>query len=311
MKKHNPVFCILLFSCVFLSGAFAAKKDAAMVNTLVAEEADRTFETANKALASGDMRKAANSLLSAYKLAFSIDDTDLLTRVCLSSISFKLNAQSTGYDESHLDKTYLAATADELLEKAQMFAEFPGNSNGTVLSAVCRIYAVRLALSQEKTAYPEYLSTLTSLEKPLAKEANHLAQLYRTKGDVYMRSSNYGSARDYYQKAADVHTKNKVLGEIGMDWYNVARSCSLGDKKKDAVSAIEQAIKYDRDAENTSGLGSDYLAYAKILMKGNPSSDEKKKARVFADWAASIYEAGDFISEAEKARAFLESISAN
>ncbi len=308
MKKYS----ILSFAVAFFFFAplcsFAAKKDASMVNTLVAEEADRTFEIANKSLAAGDLRKAANYFVSAYKLAFSIDDTDLLTRICLSSISFKIASVSMGYDEAHLSGTYLASSTAELFDKAIMFSKFPGNSNGAVLSGVCEIYSVRLALSEGKSDYQGYISVLTSAEKVLSKETNYLAQLYRTKGDVYMRSGNYASARDFYQKSADMNTKNKVLGEIGMDWYNVARSCSLGGKKKDAINAIEQAIKYDRDAENTSGLGADYLAYAKILMKGNPSEDEKSLARKFAEWSSFIYDAGDFASDAEQARKYMDSI---
>lgn len=304
MKKHGLTFVAALALATISFPARAAKKDAAMVNTLVAEEADRMFEGANKSLASGDFRKSAEGLVAARKLALSIDDTDLLTRICLSAVSFKLGARAAGWDAAGLDRTFLAATEDELLEKAAEFAEFPGNANAAVLSCVCQIYSVRLALAQDKTAFGEYIATLTSLEKPLAKEVRYLAQLYRTKGDVYIRSGDYASARDFYQKAADMHTKNKILVEIGMDWYNVARSCSLGGRKKDAVSAIEQAIKYDRDAENTSGLGADYLAYAKILMKGSPSGEEKKKALAFAEWAAMIYEAGGFLAEAERARAF-------
>ena len=308
MKKCVFFFLVITIFSLGTFSSFAAKKDAAMVNTIVAEEADKTFELANKSLAAGDLRKAASNFISAYKLAFSIDDTDLLTRICLSSISFKLTAISTNYNVSHLEGTYLDASPEELLERAAMFSEFPGNSNAELLSCVCKIYSVRLALSKNETDYQSYISMLTSIEKSLSKDVKYLGQLYRTKGDVYMRSQNYSSARDFYQKSAELHTKNKVLGEIGMDWYNVARSCSLSDKKKDAINAIEQAIKYDRDAENTAGLGSDYLAYAKILMKGNPSSDEQKKALLFADWSSKIYDAGGFDTDAEAARKFRDSI---
>lgn len=77
--------------------------------------------------------------------------------------------------------------------------------------------------------------------------------------------------------AAENHTKSRYIYEIGLDWYNAARTSSLfGDKSGD-ISSIENALKYDRDAENSAAIPVDYLAYSKILLKENPSEEDVKK----------------------------------
>lgn len=302
--KLKYLFLVFALTLPVSHGFSASKK--LVPKTEIANNADTVFESANKELALGNFKRAATNFLSAYKLAVSIDDTDLLSRICLSSVTFRINAEDAKFDLSSYSETYLSASVEELLEKAKKFARLSDREK--ILSSVCKIYEIRLALVRGEGDFKSYISTLTGFEKELSKEVVYLAQVYRTKADVYMKEGNYSSARDYYQKTADLHTKNCNLNEIGMDWYDVARSCSLAGKKKDAISAIQQAIKYDRDAESTSGLGSDYYAYAKILLKGNPSSDEKKSAYEFADWSEQIYRAGDFTKEAENSRILKESI---
>ena len=298
-------FLVLLIFHVSLFSVFSAKKPV-MVVTEIAEDADLMFETANKALAKGDLRRAGKHFIDSYKLALSIDDKNLLTKICLSAISLKINSAAKNFDESAFAGTFLADSSEELVQRATKFAE--RSDNASILGAVCKIYSIRLAILNGESDWDGYISTLTSKEKELAKEEVYLAHLYRTKADVYIRKGAYSSARDYYTKAADLHIKKGVLGEIGMDFYDVARSCSLDGKKKDAIAAINKAIGYDRDAENTSGLGADYFAYAKILMKGSPSDDEKSQAYECADWASQIFDAGGFESDSEKCVAFRDSI---
>jgi len=56
------------------------------------------------------------------------------------------------------------------------------------------------------------------------------------------------------------------------------------------VSAIENALKYDRDAENSLALSLDYLAYSKILLKGEPTESEIKKAKELENISEKIRE---------------------
>ena len=106
-----------------------------------------------------------------------------------------------------------------------------------------------------------------------------------------MAAGMYDAAQKNFAEAARIHTNDRYLVEIGLDWYCLARAYSLGGKKSDAISAIQSALKYDKDAENTSGIASDYIAYSKILLKDNPTDEEKKLSEELALWGEKILNA--------------------
>ena len=54
---------------------------------------------------------------------------------------------------------------------------------------------------------------------------------------------------------------------------------------------MEQAIFYDRAAENSLALGTDYYAVGLILTKGQPDSEEKERARQAFTHSAEIFTA--------------------
>ena len=137
-----------------------------------------------------------------------------------------------------------------------------------------------------------YVSMLEKVKSSILKEPYYLAYLARTTGDILMASEDFESARKSYEKAAKIHTKERYLLEIGLDWYCAARASSQNGQKTEAIAAIQNALKFDRDAENTKGIASDYMAYSKILLKGNPSEEERKFAEELAVWSVKILDAG-------------------
>ena len=56
----------------------------------------------------------------------------------------------------------------------------------------------------------------------------------------------------------------------------------------DSTTAIQNAIKYDKDAENTIGIALDYKAYSKILLRGSPSEEEMILAAELHEWGEKI-----------------------
>jgi len=281
----GAVFAGCFFS--LLGASCSSLPERAMKVTTTANSADVRYENANNELASGKYDLAKLHFAQAYNLAYSVDDPDLLCRIALSGISYKiitgtLDAQNPGAD-SFID----SLSATEILAEARYFAERSVRSS--VLSAVCSICEVNIELSKGNTNFLIYENHLRNAEKSLAKEPYYLAHAYRSFGDVYIRSKKYGEAVEYYGKAASVHTKNRYLFEIGTDWYGIARAQSLAGKKQDAISAMTTALKYDRDSENSSAIAADYFAIAKILMKGETSVVDRKDAKKNARWAASIF----------------------
>ena len=65
---------------------------------------------------------------------------------------------------------------------------------------------------------------------------------------------------------------------------------------------MEQAIYYDRAAENSLALGADYYAVGLILSKGSPTSGEKERAAEAFAHSADIYAAVNAEEYAERSR---------
>jgi tetratricopeptide (TPR) repeat protein len=106
-----------------------------------------------------------------------------------------------------------------------------------------------------------------------------------------MLSKQYDEAKKSFVAAEKIHNSERYLIETALDWYCIARACSMDGKKSEAVDAILKALKYDKDAENTNGIASDYNAYSRILLKGNPTEAEKKRAEELAEWSQKILKA--------------------
>ncbi len=291
-------FFIVLASC-------SSTKKRPMKITTISDTADVRYENANSDLLAGKMERALLQFSQARDLAYSVDNADLLCRINLSAVAYKVssgNLDALKKAENFID----ASSAEELLKDARFFAT--KTEREEFLSAVCTVYDVRLELARGKKNVSTYEKSLLSCEKTLEKEPFYLANLHRTLGDVQILSKKYEDAQKSYEKAAELHTKNRYVSEIGTDWYGVARCRSLSGDKNGAIEAIENALKYDRDAENTSAIASDYFACAKILVKGKTTADEKKRAREFANWAAKIYKSGGFPFEAEACEKFAAQI---
>ena len=65
---------------------------------------------------------------------------------------------------------------------------------------------------------------------------------------------------------------------------------------------MEQAIYYDRAAENSLALGADYYAVGLILIKGNARESEKERARQAFIHSAEIYASVNAEEYAERSR---------
>ena len=304
MKKI--VFAIIC-SAFFAACSSAPKRAMLVRDTAVA--ASNYFETANNELAAGDIENAGQNLQKAYLLATSVDETDLLCRISLSAMIYRLSVAAADVSafsvrSANHEVPFAGLSSEMLLERARKFAKRTERTD--LLLQICHVYEQKNVVSKNHNMadFSKAIQVLNQVEGSLSKEAYYLAFLHRTRGDVYEMLGNFSEADRNYQLAADLHVKNRYLYEIGIDWYSSARVRSKVGNKQGAVEALEMALKYDRDAENTPAIASDYFAIARILAKGNPDKNELSRAIRAAKWAASIYEAGYFTSQAQEARAF-------
>ncbi|MBQ0038963.1 MAG: hypothetical protein KBS64_00870 [Treponema sp.] len=291
MKKNykdtliRSILIALLAWSAAMPAPAAKKAKRPMKYRNVTEAATTLYESANSEIASGKYLLADTHLAEAYSQAVSVDNRDLL---CKISLSKAVLCHSTGTDFTPaLDEArHFAASADE--------KDF--------LQAVCTLYEADLKGAQAD------MEKLNSAEKMVAKDAYYLAYLFRIKANLYALQQDYMNGERYYLMAADLHTKECYLSEIGLDWYQISRMRSLIGKKKTALEALETAIKYDRDAENTTALGSDYFAKALVLTKNGATDAEKKEALENAKWAREIFTAGEYKAMADRCDLFIKGL---
>jgi len=274
-----------LLLLVLLCAACSSTPKRPMAYSDVSSRAYDAYEKANGALTRGDYETAGRLLEESYNQAVSIDKNELICKVLLSAVTLRMSEN----DES--------AAIPSLFSEAKVAASLCDDSTRQVLESVIVIYECRAELhdSQKtgsRTGGEAYISRLKGQEKGLSKEPYYQAFLYRTKGDWQLWTGDFDAAADSYRQAADIHTKNRYLYELAYDWYLCASACSQGGKKTDALEAIEKALKYDKDAENTAGIAMDYRAAAAILRKGNASSADLEQAAFYESRADDIMRAG-------------------
>ena len=280
MKSHSIALglFLLLASTNFISCGSKPKRE--MEITTIHSNANEMLESANASILSGEYDKAEYFLDQAAKLSMTVDDYDLLTSVALAYVSLDLS-----YNPPHTQK------AEANLSKAKVYASYSIDTDKN--TALCALSEARIiiATQDEKANYSNIIRTLESHQKVLKNDPYNEAQLESTMGDIYRVQKNYSEAEAAYNKAVKLYTDNRYLSEIGITWYKIAQVRSLNNKKQPALEALEKAIFYDRAAENTLALGTDYYVKGIILLKGNPTNAEKSQAKYAFTHSAEIFTA--------------------
>lgn len=287
--KHFNFSLLAISVFISLSISCGSKPKREMEINIIHSNAKEMLESANSNILSGDYEKAEYFLDLSYKQAMTVDDNDLLTAISLAYVSLNLS-----YNPPFTEKAILH------LEKAKVFAKYSVNSEKQ--QALCALNEARIiiAKSDETTNYAEIIKNLENHQKLLKNEPYDNAQLESTLGDIYRGQKMYSDAEDAYENAVKLYTDNCYLSEIGITWYKIAQVRSLNNKKQPALEALEKAIFYDRAAENTLALGTDYYVKGLILLKGNPTNKDKEEAFYSFTHSAEIFSAATNMTEMAK-----------
>jgi len=272
-----------------ITACSSAPKRTMQINTIY-KTVTTTIETANSAMISGNYEQAEKLLDSAYQSAMSIDNYDLLTTVSLSYVSLYLSYENPD-----------TAKAAVFMKEAEFCASLASDQERQ--KALCALSNVRLQLALGNTDYIKYIESLDNAQKSLKADPYNEGLFAAVKGDVFRQKKDYQNAEAWYLKSADLFTKNRYLGEIGITWYKLAQVRSQANNKKGALEAIQNAIKYDRDSENSIALATDYYAMGLILSKGSPTATEVSQANYCFEHSVQIYNSIGMKSHAEKSLA--------
>ncbi len=259
----------------FLISCSSAPKRSMQISTIYSSSFEM-IESANSAILTGDYDNAAFFLSAAENQAMSIDNSDLLCSVALTRCALCLS-----YNPPHIED------ADRQVQLAKTYIK--NCSNPAKQQSIVNLNEVRVAAAKGDASTSTLLRTLEENKKGVKGDAYYEAQFSQVTGDVQKLAQNYSEADKAYSAAAKAFTDNRYLSEIGICWYKAAQVRSLGGNKDGALAAMEQAIFYDRAAENSMALGADYYAVGKILLKGSANAAQSQKAKEAFNHSADIY----------------------
>ena len=285
---------LILGAALLLTACSSAPKRSMQVSTIYST-AYEMIESANACILSGDYDKAGFFLSAAENQAMSIDNYDLLTDASLARCSLSLSVNPPDIE-----------TAERYVGFAQGFVKNcvnPKKQQALVALNEVRIETAKGNLDENANVnISALLNKLEENKKDVKGDPYYEAQFTLAQGDVYKLKKDYVQADKSYSTAAKEFTDNRYLSEIGISWYKAAQARSLAGNKDDAIKAMEQAIFYDRAAENSLALGTDYYAVGLILAKGSPTPGEKERAVEAFTHSAEIFTAIDADELAKRSR---------
>lgn len=296
MKKSllSTLSTLAISAVIMLSACSSSPKRAMQVNT-VYTACKSTLENANTAILSGNYDKAKIMLSQAQTQAISIDNYDLLISVNLTYVSLCLSMNIPDTE-----------AAEDYLKAAQDFIPFSDDAEYN--QALCTMSKLRIAIVNNSIEldFNSLTKELKEAQKAFNSEPYNQAQCQSILGDLYRIKNDYANAEKAYTEAAKQFTSERYLSEIGITWYKIAQNRSRSGNKKGALQALNQAIYYDRCAENSMALGSDYYIKAVILLKGNASDKEKEDAKAALIHSAGIFDAIGNVEMANRSMTLIE-----
>ena len=291
---------LILGAALLLTACSSAPKRSMQVSTIYST-AYEMIESANACILSGDYDKAGFFLSAAENQAMSIDNYDLLTDASLARCSLSLSVNPPDIE-----------TAERYVGFAQGFVKNcvdPKKQQALVALNEVRIETAKGNLDENANVnISALLNKLEENKKDVKGDPYYEAQFTLAQGDAYKLKKDYVQADKSYTAAAKEFTDNRYLSEIGISWYKAAQARSLAGNKDDAIKAMEQAIFYDRAAENSLALGTDYYAVGLILAKGSPTPGEKECAVEAFTHSAEIFTAIDADELAKRSRTAAEEV---
>lgn len=267
--RFLPAF--VLFILFFASCSSSPKRPAQIVtahNTTVKQLALANTETER-----GNYTLAKSLMDESWRLAVSIDAPEMriLVQLSMGNLAFYKNDRETA------EKCWQTAL-DESIQNGDR-----------ELTALAEIYKARGTLSYgtPETAQERAKQVITAVtgQMDALKKSNQLYTAYAWNliGFAYKELGAWSEAETALEKSAAIHEGLLYLELTAYDWYAIASVRSVSGNADSAIEAMQNAIAFDRRAENSYGLGMDYMALGDICAKSSRHEDAKKSYQRSAD----------------------------
>lgn len=294
MKKSQLVSALFL---LLLITACSSGPKRQMVITNIQNSCKDSIETANAFILNGNYEQAEKMLEAARVQAISIDNYNLLLSIALTHVSLYLS-----YNPPETEK------AEAYLKQAKLLINNTKNTNESEL--LCAMSEARILIAKNDIQYnfKRLVNIIDDAKKVFKNQPYNHAQCDSILGDLYRLTGRYKEADKIYNEAVKLFTDNQYLSEIGISWYKIAQNHSQAGNKKEALKALENAIYYDRCAENSMGLGADYYIRAVILLKDNPAQSSIDDAKISLWHSSEIYNSVNMTELANKSLELLKTL---
>jgi tetratricopeptide (TPR) repeat protein len=251
MKREN-FSTATLFVCVVLlfSGCSSAPKGQPETLTRRRAASDQ-IEAANKETDRGNYVRALSLADEARRFAVAADDPALIIRSGLSRGDILAALGRT--DEAQ------AAFAGALAEAERI--------RSASLAAASRMHIARQQLLDGSRGAADVRDQVKQEISLLKTEQADLALGWTVIGLAEKELGNWAEAEKGVKSALEIHVKGGYLEPAAYDWYLIASIRSVSGLYQGALDALEEALSYDRRAENAYGLGMDWKAMGDVYKK--------------------------------------------
>lgn len=276
------------FLIAFFSGCSSAPKKPLEIYT-DRDIAANQLNLANYAANRGRYEEALRLLAEARRLAVTTDDPEMRIKTSMSkgNILFAMGNQAEALPE---------------LEKAAAEGETSGEK---VLAALARIYIIRCKLrlqeegAKDSAAIKELTNQLLSEMAVVRSDTLASASAYVTLALAEKLAERWAEGESAARRALDIHERGLFFEDAAYDWFVIASIRSVAGNYDSAIAALNQAINFDRRAENGFGLASSWQALGDVYQKAGRTEESRLAYRRSAE----IFRAIDFTAQAEKLEA--------
>jgi tetratricopeptide (TPR) repeat protein len=242
----------LLASC-----SSAPKRPAEIYS--IRQMGETQLDLVNKAADRGDYETALGLLAEARRLAVSADDPSLRARTKLAEGNICHNMGNA--DEAE-------AAFNNALAEAQA-------SNQPELAAQTRVYLARSDLLTKKSPPDDVAARVNEAMPSFKKDGIEAALGWMVLGLAEKEKGDYAAAEDRFMQAVAIYAGANYLEQAAYGWYLAASARSVSGQYDSAIAALNEALAFDRRAENTYGLASDWRAIGDVYKKAGKTADSK------------------------------------
>lgn len=276
MKMKNIITKICLLAIILFASCSSAPKRDSETTTL------RGLGKTQLELASGEIDRgnyidAMQYLTDAWNYAVRSDDPELRIKVRLT----RGNAFFYQGDDSAANEDWQAALAEA------------GHEQNNELSSAAKIHIERGRLLQaindssvSAVLLEDVKSVVRNEMKNLKNEELYTALAWTVIGLAEKEQKSFDNAETSFSEALQIYEDGNYLEQAAYNWYLIASARSLSNHFDAAIEALMQAIAFDRRAENSYGLASDWKAIGDVYGKmgdGEKSQNAYARSREIFD----------------------------